>query len=489
QKWLDEIQADGGTELASALGEAVEVLGAPGKDIFLMTDGEVGETGPIIEQCAACGTRIHILGIGAAAQDRFISTLSRRTGGVDKMVGVSEDVASVSLGLFNSIRQPLQTDVKALVVMGKMAPQEFIIGTVWEGKSIILTDKGASGDDFPVQVGMIWGIGKNSVIDLTNKKPTPNGLSALLWAGRQVEDLESALDMTKVGPARKTVEMELKEISTTYGLASRVMSLCAVVKRPGDVAGEVTQQIVPVGTPEGMTMFNGQGQTAPGAMCYMLSASTSHNHGPWKSCTRRVAGQIHSLSGTSIPQTTWGGGQSVTSRGISLNSCYSASSDVSHLTGDSVMSFDSEEASYTNDCVNIPKKSQSLPPSAPRKCSKPVDTFDLFMELGKLEADGGVPGKTPEERFFRTVFLALACLKAEVESRKKGNVVFAQHLHKMASFIESSPESKKPLIQNLIEALKCVILYPEIQGDWQKEYLSYKGDSETAWKLLEKVIP
>lgn len=275
-QWLARVDATGGTELALALEAAVHLLGDPGHDIFLITDGEVSETGPIIEAMTASGARVHVLGVGEASEDRFLSSLARRTQGVSRMVGSSENVGVAGLELFNAIRQPIQAAVRATVMAGGMT-QIHQIDTVYENRSIVITDNGQTGKSLPVAVVLDHGGGQTRVPVKDLYRETPDGLSALLWAGRQVEDLEAALDMSRDPAARRVVEDSLEAVSLAYGLASRVMSLCAVVKRAGDLPGVTPdQKVVPVGMP--WDMRDGAGVFGPAgrSLCPTSAPMTAH---------------------------------------------------------------------------------------------------------------------------------------------------------------------------------------------------------------------
>lgn len=434
-KWLDRTQPAGGTELAAALGMAVEVLGCPGYDIFLITDGEVGETGPIIEQAAACGSRIHVLGIGDAAQDRFMSSLARRTEGIQKMVNVGEDVAMSALGLFNAVRQPRQVNVKAVVEMETKITQVHNIGTVWDGHTIVITDDGTS-VDLPKKVGLTWD-GGNTVVDTSFLRlAVPDDALALTWAGGRVEDLESALDMSKSGPARKSVELELKKLSTEYGLASRVMSLCAVVKRVGDQAGETPEQkIVAVGLPSDM---QGEQRTA-GNICIPT--------------TRRMVAGSYTKSfapGASLSYASFGPGSGSWTRGLSSGTkccsfdgseiLYEASADSSDH--DCVFLSDSSAAGQEYSCNEI---------NVISGLSGHGITMSLLSLLGTLEADGGLPGSDMASRVAKTALLALAVMG---HMHGSGDSTFAAHLTRMADFLEKHPLVEPDLIPELLTILR-----------------------------------
>lgn len=453
-KWLAQINTLGGTELGPALGAAVQILGKPGHDIFLLTDGEVFGTGNIIEQCAASRTRIHVLGIGAAAQDRFLSGLARRTGGVSEMVGVSEDVAAKTLKLFNAIRQPIQTGVKALVEMGNGGKtQEHDLGTVYQNQPVIITDNGESGKGLPVKVGFIWGAApENLAVDLPLRKGTPNGLVALLWAGRQVEDMESTSDFMGEGPGGEAVKQDLKEVSTTYGLASRAMSLSAVVTRFGDRAGETPdQRVVPVGLPEDMVAEGVFGSRSRGIQ---VSSGGGYPYQP--------PGYYCMLSmdaGVSSGERSRGIGL----RGIGLRGI----SHTSNLQGKPLGFADRD--GECDDLTGYSIQQQNFETSA-FGCSADdlLKGFNLMDALAKISSDGGAFPNTRIQhyRVIYTLALALAVLKAEVEGDMS---MYVLHLGKMADFLDANaPADLKDTVTTVTERLRAAST--ALPGDWLEEY-------------------
>ena len=480
-KWLQKIDARGGTELAKGLGAAVEVLGAPGYDIFLITDGDVAGTGPIIEQCAASGTRIHVLGIGAASQDRFLSAIARRTGGVSEIVGPKEDVATKTLVLFNAVRQPVQKDVKALVTMQDGTTQAHEIETVYQNRPAILTDDGKT-QGLPASIKFTFG-SDDLTVDLTSPRTVQNGLVALLWAGRQVEDAESALDMMTDGPGKVAINQELKDISTRYGLASRAMSLCAVVKRFGDQAGVAPEQkLVPVGLPEDMPSGSLQQSNF-----YSPCLSTAFLHLP-----NQVPG-VYGLTGSSAG----------ISRGFSSNSSYGSSFSGASARGirRSVRLCAVAESPQANSAyLSTPDAAAAsfslcsddgLGESL-RGCGfgEPIETLveevqitsstgisltgqNLMLELAYLDDDGGLfPMLDAKLRGYLTLFLALALLKQDAET---GQPIYTQHLHRMADFLEKAFPN---LSVTVFSKLRTGTI--KVEGEWETLYRDAKKTKQIA---------
>jgi len=465
-RFLKQICAGGGTELAHALGAAVQILGGPGGDIFMITDGEVWETGPIIEQAAACGSRIHVLGVGEAAQDRFLASLARRTGGVQRMGDTKEDVATLALELFNAVQTPRLTEVTAVIEMqssGKTQTHE--IGTVWANRPIEIMDNGISADYLPAKVGLAWGPGENHVVDLAGTyRESPEGELALVWAGQQIEDLEAAMDMAKDGPARVAVEQELKELSVGYELASRVMSLCAVLERVGDQAGETPEQkMVPVGMPSDMVGHGGVfGNPLRGVSCNFLSISNSGSRGlslgnTADAYSASLQPSSYSLIGDSGSFTTDG------------------NHDFQTFTSGNMLGGDIGVASSHS----VKGCSLGGPRTRVTKSAVWADTSQgttsatgLISWLGQLESDGGLPGKDIETRLVKTALLGILLLKKKVESFTSA---YSTHLKKVADFLDANKGTSQYHVSvgEAVDLLRAGTAMPHASRDWEQTFTKW----------------
>jgi len=497
-KWLAKIDARGGTEMAMGLGAGVDVLGGPGGDIFLITDGAIYQTGPLVEQVAAAGTRVHVLGIGTASQDRFLEALGRRSGGVSKMISPNEDVATTALDMFNAVRQPVQTDVKAVVKLkGGKKTQEHEVGTIWSGRTILITDDGSKGKLLPVQVTLKWDGGKVTVKPALGHE-TPNGLVALLWAGRQIEDLESSLDMCQQGPAKSAIERDLKAISTAYGLASRVMSLCAVVKRLGDQAGEQPEQkIVAVGTPENMQAAGVFGTRSKGVM-----RGISVNF-----CASGQSLGLGGLSNAVFGSAAMGGSPrrssrraklSLQSRDIPMNDNITPICEDSFTLccndsdGSSELGFDAPDmertqdscffvgASDENSCGDVfTTDTLSIPPGA-----------DLITILAGLRDDGGLEGADTRTRVTVTALVAIEVLKTALD---KDTSAYDMHLARMIAFLEASidDDETEEVIKGLVALLKARQIKPYMMThDYIVKATSIvagNAEVESGWQMVAAV--
>jgi hypothetical protein len=244
--FLKQVEARGGTELAAGVREAARVLGAGG-DIVIITDGQVSGTEAILAQARATGIRLFCLGIGSASQDRFLSLLARETGGISRFVTARERVDMTAIDLFASMGRPVASGLKASGVQPEPP------NVVFAGNPILLL--GETGNGSSERVDLIWDDGSTS-FDVPPGDAETGETVRLLRGSRLITDYESRYPSQEaVAPLEKRkqsrVAARLLELSRTFGLASREMSLVAVVKRSGDRPGELPEtRVVPVGMPQ-----------------------------------------------------------------------------------------------------------------------------------------------------------------------------------------------------------------------------------------------
>jgi Ca-activated chloride channel homolog len=248
--FLKRVDARGGTELAAAVQEAARLLGGEG-DILIITDGQVFGTEAILGQARATGTRLFCLGIGSASQDRFLELLSRETGGISRFVTARERVDMAAVDLFASMGRPVASGLRANHVQPE-PPR-----VVFAGAPVILF--GEMEEDSSEPVELTWDGGRMS-FEVPSGDAATGEAARLLRGARLITDWESRYPSVEaVAPLEKRresrVAARLLELSRTFGLASREMSLVAVVKRAGDRPGELPEtRVVPVGMPQDVEM-------------------------------------------------------------------------------------------------------------------------------------------------------------------------------------------------------------------------------------------
>lgn len=271
--FLDKINARGGTELGKGVEAAAKMLNsgrrlssaeAESGDVFILTDGQVFGTEVILEQARATNARVHCLGIGSASQDRFLAQLATRTGGVSRFLTPRERVDLAALELFSAVGLPVAEGVRASVtgIEGARTVTE-IPKFVFAGTPLLVNGETPSSGNAALHLEWNNQATARHLDVALPFEPDPIAETLKLFHGAKIiSDYESQLNHSpQVGSAERREDKRIQEtlvrLSEEYGLASSPMSLVAVVKRAGDLAGELPKVVVvPVGMSED-TAFTG----------------------------------------------------------------------------------------------------------------------------------------------------------------------------------------------------------------------------------------
>jgi len=444
REFINLLDAGGGTELAQALTAALKLLDNVTGDILILTDGQVFGTEHLLSQARAGGVRLHCLGIGSASQDRFLSLLARESGGICRFLTPRERVDLAAVDLFASVGRPVAGEVKARVegvAAWRIAPDAAT--AVFAGTPLSFFGECE---------------GREALIVVEWTKPQPGKLEIplkaadrgldetlrLLQGSRLITDLdakytgeasERALDRRE----QKRLGDQLEALSKAYGLASRCMSLVAVVERTGDRAGELPRTVVvPVGMPQDVVMgaYFGQPHASsqllaalPGPPAYM-AAPAAPAASP--SLFTKMLGKLSSKGPPAAPK------------------------DVG--SGDEF----------------------ELPAFLRRRPQAPEDALlDLAQQI---EPDGGMPG---ENEFERMVHSLVAILAFVVEGHTRATGAFRAHVQRLMHFLEDSKFSS--LSTQNRDALGAVLEWIR-KGNKPtqslSEILSWKVDE--AWEQMTK---
>ena len=424
-RFLETVTADGGTELANGFQAAVEVLGPGRGDVLIFTDGEVFGTEEILAKALATGTRLHCLGIGGASQDRFLALLARQTGGVSRYVTPEERVDLAAVDLFASAGRPVASGLKATTTGVQPEPP----ACVFSGTPVMLFCQ--TGDD---ELALTWDGGGSLRLPLLSEDASQGETVRLLQGARLITDWESRYPSVKaLAPLEKRrenrISARLLELSSTYGLASREMSLVAVVQRTGDRPGELPETlVVPVG---GDLDFEDADTT--GSFCTLHSPSA-------EDFLDDSAMEEDSDSDEGSPPTYKGLGliQSVLGRFVR--------------------------------------------PAAAPKQARPQSPEDLLLALAAaLEGDGGMAGDNADERARLTTF-ALCAFLEQGHTPRSG--AFRSHVERIVNFLASI----KGLDANRRRLVDAILDYARrgepVPGKWAQLAPSDRG----RWEEIENSI-
>jgi Ca-activated chloride channel family protein len=429
RKFLTQVEARGGTELAEGFLKAAKLLKGGGGDVLILTDGQVFGTEDILKDARSAGVRLHWLGIGCASQDRFLALLARETGGISRFMTPRERVDLSAVDLFASVGRPVASELKAGENIQPNPPS-----LVFGGTPVILF--GEADKSRENQIELSW---KGGRLDLPVHF-RDNDIGETVWllqGSRLITDWESRYESTGAfAPLKKRqqsrVAARLLALSQAYGLASREMSLVAVIKRPGDRAGELPQtRVVPVGMP----------QDTPFEAYFMMQAAS--------------AGVLFKIN---LPI------QSKASKKRMAPLRYSAGAALNRA----------------NPLAAIEKLLSREASAGP---DRPVLTAEeILLDLAShMDSDGGMPGKYRDSRASASVIALLAFLS---QGHTLATGAFRTHVARLVKFLQSLTglSSHRQLIVEAVLEMARNGTAPA--GEW----ITLAQTSGVHWNELESVL-
>jgi Ca-activated chloride channel family protein len=113
---LAALRAGGGTEMASAIAEALAPLrGDSQRQVVLLSDGYIGFEGEVVGQVLSrlpAGARLHAVGIGSAPNRSLTQAAARAGRGIELLVGGEDEVERAATRLRAALVGPLLTDLE-----------------------------------------------------------------------------------------------------------------------------------------------------------------------------------------------------------------------------------------------------------------------------------------------------------------------------------------------------------------------------------------
>jgi Ca-activated chloride channel homolog len=252
--FVNELQANGGTEMVPALKEAL-IDDTPAdtshlRQVVFITDGAIGNEQEMFAALTKMRgrSRVFMVGIGSAPNSFLMTRAAELGRGTFTMIGDTNQVKARMKELFAKIGQPVVTALKAEISGSSAQLTPGSLPDLYRGEPLMMMAeaKGLSGT---IKVsGMIgetpWEVSLPIAAAAQGK-----GIDKL-WARRRIEDIEISSTLGEMAPdvANKTV----LEVALAHQIVSSQTSLIAVDKTPKRPAGErLTRADIPLNLPAG----------------------------------------------------------------------------------------------------------------------------------------------------------------------------------------------------------------------------------------------
>jgi Ca-activated chloride channel family protein len=274
KKWVDNLEATGGTAIDPALASALDMR--PKKDegrtftVVFFTDGvpTIGETTDpekILKNTIArntANTRIFTFGVGDDVNASFLDRLAEGTRALSTYVRPAEDIEAKVSGLYSKISHPVLTNLKVAttndVRLSEVYPAQ--LPDLFHGGQVTVCGRFSGKGPTAIRLtGMVGMETKEFVYELNFPEKTGDERDFVeqIWARRKVGYL---LDQIRANGEKKELVEEVVVLAKKYGITTPYTSYLIVPDSALPVAGR--QQMRGPGVPN--VSFNGAGAAGPG---------------------------------------------------------------------------------------------------------------------------------------------------------------------------------------------------------------------------------
>jgi Ca-activated chloride channel homolog len=268
-RWIEGIEADGGTEMMSALREALD-NSAEGngmlRQIVFITDGAVGNEDALFHMVEKDlrDRRLFTVGIGSAPNGHFMREMANAGRGTFTFIGDTDQVGERMEKLFSQLATPVLTDIDAELPPGaEIYPP--LLPDLYQGEPVKFVFRVPEGTAGEVKLhGKYKGHDWNAAVPVT----APGSLAthagvASLWGRQKIGELERIGRRSAPG---ESLQQAITTVALNYELLSRYTSLIAVdAERRRPAEASLTSGSVAGNMPHGNTMGMPNANVSPAA--------------------------------------------------------------------------------------------------------------------------------------------------------------------------------------------------------------------------------
>jgi len=252
KEYSQQLEADGGTEMAPALKRALSpaVDSNRVRQVIFITDGSVGNESALFDiiHKNLSQSRLFTIGIGSAPNSYFMRKAAQYGRGSFTYIGDINEVSHKMNRLFKKLENPLMTDLqitfdRALQV--DMWPRR--IADLYSGEALLLALK----TDRPLHQVRLEGKRALSPWQATlNFQATKNSPGmGTYWARNKIASL---MDSRHRGASQSTLRQQIIELALRHHLVSKYTSLVAVDISPSrPTESPLQKKALPVNLPRG----------------------------------------------------------------------------------------------------------------------------------------------------------------------------------------------------------------------------------------------
>ncbi len=248
---IDQISADGGTEMATALDLVLAENGETDavRQVIFITDGQVGNEAALFRQIRSDlgNSRLYTVGIGSAPNSHFMSGAARAGRGTYTFIGSTDQVTERMKTLFRAIQVPLSVDIQIGTTEGQSEIFPNPIPDLHAGEPFMVTA------EISADVTFFTVSGRNAEGPWSQRielRSAAEGVGvAKLWAKDKISDIQFS---QVLGATSASIRDAVLEVALSYGLITEYTALVAIAEKLVRPDGEtLVTRHVPANLPDG----------------------------------------------------------------------------------------------------------------------------------------------------------------------------------------------------------------------------------------------
>ncbi|MEW6998499.1 marine proteobacterial sortase target protein [Colwelliaceae bacterium BS250] len=268
--WINNLQANGGTEMVAALKAATGESAGSGyiRQIVFITDGSVGNEEQLfrIIKSQLYDSRLHTVGIGSAPNSHFMERAAELGRGSFNYIGNVGEVQQKMSELFNRINQPMLTDITISWPNENVELLPHKIPDLYATEPLIVSARWPSNSSFNDSQEMTVSGKINQQLWLQdmpiNKAMQQSGI-ATWWARQKIKHLTYELYDSNDKIEKQTYIDKITTLAIKNRLLSKYTSFVAVEKTPSRILTDILKKrAVPNAMPNGSMQAIPIAQTA-----------------------------------------------------------------------------------------------------------------------------------------------------------------------------------------------------------------------------------
>jgi len=256
RKWLQQLEAGGGTEMVAGVMAALQPLSNEAqRQVILLTDGYIGFETEVVRAVSStlpAGSRLHVVGVGSAVNRSLTGPTARAGRGVEVVMAPGEDPERGVKRLQARTSLPLVTDLElgGTALLGS-APRR--LPDLFAGSPALLAcELRPEGGTLIVRGRTADGMWEERVELRACGAGEGTPAAAALYARERVEDLELR---AAAGEAGEALDGELEELGLRFQIATRLTTWIAVSQEVMvDPSAPTRREEIPQQLPHGLSV-------------------------------------------------------------------------------------------------------------------------------------------------------------------------------------------------------------------------------------------